>query len=203
VSTKAPHRLLPVGLVTVAAALWGCAHTPPGEPASHFSQLRFGGTAAPPLEPSAPVVPPAVVTAHTRPPPTLRPRLPAPEMPAAVLPVSLTQAQARVTAYLDRAGFALEARPEGGGALLSATRMGPPRALDGEAVCALEAMRRPTLSSTDLTVRLSPMPGGVQLQTNARFVEVDTKILSGDLARETCRSRGVLESAVQRAALGG
>ena len=81
--------------------------------------------------------------------------------------------------------------------------MGAPAVLVGEAVCGLEAMRRPDISSTDLTVRLTPAPGGVQLETTARFVEVDTKLLSGTLARQTCRSRGVLEAAVRRAALGG
>ena len=117
--------------------------------------------------------------------------------------MTLQAATYRVAAYLGRAGFALEQRSEGPGQLVSATRMGAPSALQGEAVCGLEALHRPDISSTDVTVQLTPTLGGVQMQTSARFVEVDTKLLSGALARQTCRSRGVLEDAVRQAALGG
>ena len=109
----------------------------------------------------------------------------------------------RVSAYLSRAGFALEQRPEGNGRLVSATRMGAPTELQGQAICGLQAMHRPDIASTNLSVHLISAPGGVQLQTHAQFVEVDTKLLSGDLARQTCRSQGVLESAVRQAARGG
>ncbi len=136
-------------------------------------------------------------------PPTLRPRLTSPAEPSPILPVSLDTATARVSAYLDHAGFALEQRPDGAGRLVSATRMGAPQVLAHEAVCGLEALHRPDISSTELSVRLTPAPGGVQVEAAARFVEVDTRLLSGDLARQTCRSRGVLESAVKQAALGG
>ena len=120
-----------------------------------------------------------------------------------MIPVTLELATARVSAYLANAGFALEQRPEGLGRLVSATRMGAPRALQGDAVCGLEAMHRPDISSTELSVRLTPAPGGVQVETNARFVEIDTRLLSGTLTRQTCRSRGVIEAGVKRAALGG
>ncbi len=127
----------------------------------------------------------------------------APPEPSPVLPVSLDTATQRVTAYLQQAGFALEQRPEGSGRLVSATRMGAPSRLAADAVCGLQALHRPDISSTDLTVRLLPAPGGVQVQASARFVEVDTRLLSGDLARQTCRSRGVLEAGVRQAVLGG
>lgn len=127
----------------------------------------------------------------------------APVEPAPLLPVGLDTAAARVSAYLNQAGFALEERPEGSSLLVSATRMGAPQVLAAEAVCGLEAMHRPDIASTELTVRLIPAPGGVQVEASARYVEVDTRLVSGELARQTCRSRGVLEAAVRRAALAG
>jgi hypothetical protein len=184
VSTKAlPLTLLGAALLVTA----GCSGAPPASPVSHFSEVRLG---------PAPPGPPAAV-------PELRPRVTAPATPSPILPVGLDTATGRVAGYLQGAGFALEQRPDGAGRLLSATRMGRPALLEPEAVCGLEAMHRPDISSTDLTVRLSPAPGGVQLETKARFVEIDTRILAGTLARQTCRSRGVLEAAVRRAALGG
>ena len=120
-----------------------------------------------------------------------------------MLPVGLDTAAARVSAYLNQAGFALEQRPDGAGLLVSATRMGAPQALASEAVCELEALHRPDIASSELTVLLTPAPGGVQVEASARFVEIDTRLLSGELARQTCRSRGVLEAAVRRAALAG
>ncbi len=120
-----------------------------------------------------------------------------------MLPVGLDTAAARVSAYLSQAGFALEHRPEGTSLLISATRMGAPQILSAEAVCGLEALHRPDIASTELTVRLIPVPGGVQVEASARYVEVDTRLISGELARQTCRSRGVLEAAVRHAALAG
>ena len=182
---------------------------------ARFDELRLGRPAAPrsPSPEPAPAPASAAFPRSDEPPPlkrgaaarapTLRPRETAPTEPAPVLPVTLDAATGRVAAYLDRAGFALEQRADSGGQLVSATRMGAPAALAGEAVCGLEAMHRPDISSTDLTVRLTPAPGGVQVETTARFVEIDTKIIAGTLARQTCRSQGVLEAAVRRAALGG
>ncbi len=197
-----------------SGVICACASQPPDAPVAHFGELRFGRPAPAPgaLQPTPPVS--ATFAQSDEPPPlphrqrqdaapNLRPRLVSPSEPAPVLPVRLDAATERVASYLDHAGFALEQRPEGSGRLVSATRMGAPSALQGEAVCGLEAMHRPDISSTDLTVRLTPAPGGVQVETSARFVEVDTKLLSGALARQTCRSRGVLEGAVRRAALGG
>jgi hypothetical protein len=183
VSTKA-LPLTVLGAALLAAA--GCSGAPPASPVGHFSEVRLG--------PAPPGPPPALA---------LRPRLTTPSAPSPVLPVGLDAAAGRVAAYLQGAGFALEQRPDGAGRLLSATRMGRPALLDPEAVCGLEAMHRPDISSTDLTVHLLPAPGGVQLEMEARFVEIDTRILAGTLARQTCRSRGVLEGAVRRAALGG
>jgi hypothetical protein len=174
----------------IAAALGiliaGCAASPPEHPLGHFSEVRLGPP--PPGPPTAP---------------ELRPRVAAPAPPSPVLPVTLDGATSRVAAYLQGQGFALEQRPDGPGRLLAATRMGRPAVIEPEAVCGLEAMHRPDFSSTDLTVRLLPAPGGVQVEEEARFVEIDTRIIAGTLARQTCRSRGVLEAAVRRAALGG
>ena len=174
--------------------LGACVATPPQAPVRHFGELRLGGR-------TAEAEPPPIAASTSA--PVLRPRVAAPLEPAPVLPVSVETAAQRVSAYLTRAGFALEQRPEGAGRLVSATRMGAPQAVQAEAVCGLEAMHRPDIASTDLTVRLTPAPGGVQVEASARYVEVDTKLLSGALARQTCRSRGVLEAAVRRAALGG
>ena len=210
--------MAPLALIlTATACLCACQSSAPDGTVARFDELRLGRPAAPPspsLEP-APAPGSAAFAQSDEPPPLkrrttaaagapiLRPRETAPLEPAPVLPVTLDAAAGRVTAYLDRAGFALEERADGGGQLVSATRMGAPAALSDEAVCGLEAMHRPDISSTDLTVRLTPAPGGVQLETTARFVEIDTKIIAGTLTRQTCRSRGVLEAAVRRAALGG
>ena len=185
-----------VALVALACgALSACSTSPPTTPVRHFGELQMNRPAATPD-----VAAPPEASAET---PTLRPRTPAPVEPAPVLPVTLDGAADRVAAYLTHAGFALEQRPDGAGRLLSATRMGAPASLSGEAVCGLEAMHRPDISSTDLTVRLMAAPGGVQVETSARFVEVDTRLLAGTLTRQTCRSSGTLEAAVRRAALGG
>jgi hypothetical protein len=191
-----------------AAGLSACAQPPAPRNAGGFSRLDFGRTPRKPTPAPSRPAPPPVQEAAASPPasaslPALRPRVATPSLAAPILPARLDQAEARVTAFLDRSGFALETRPDAGGALITATRMGLPAMLDGQATCGLEAMRRPTVSSTDLLVRLTPAPGGVRLEASARFVEIDTKLLSGELARETCRSKGVLESAVQQAALGG
>ena len=179
--------------------LCGCATSPPPTPVTHFGELRIGRAADAPE--AAPPVSPSPVQTSAK--PALRPRMAAPVAPTPVLPVGLNTATARVSAYLAQAGFALEQRPEGAGLLVSATRMGAPQVLAAEAVCGLEALHRPDIASTELTVRLTPAPGGVQVEASARYVEVDTRLISGELARQTCRSRGVLEAAVRRAALAG
>ena len=189
------RRLRAVGAALLCAALAACASPP--DPSHHaFAELRLGGAPAPTYPPDAS---PAVQAPPS--PPRLRPPLGAPQTP--VLPVTLAAAVERVSGWLDHADFAVERRPEGMGELLVATRMGPPSALQADAVCTLEAMHRPDVSSTDLTVRLTPAPGGVQVQADARFVEIDTRLISGDLSRQTCRTRGRLEQAVTQAALGG
>ena len=175
-------------------ALGGCAASPPSAPVRHFGDLRLGARA------SEAASPPALPSAAA---PVLRPRVGAPLEPAPVLPVTLDAATQGVSTYLDGAGFVLEQQQQGAGRLVSATRMGAPQALQAEAVCGLEALHRPDISSTEITVRLTPAPGGVKVETRARFVEVDTRLLSGTLTRQTCRSRGVLEAAVRRAAFAG
>ena len=202
------------GMLLAGVALAGCTPSRPDAPVGRFGELRLGGTPrAPAASPApSPGVPPALSPTFAQsdePPPLrrraapeLRPRLQAPVEPAPVLPVSLDAAAARVALYLGHAGFALEQQADGTGRLVSGTRMGAPSALAGEAVCGLEALHRPDISSTELTVRLTPAPGGVTFDARAAFVEIDTKLLSGSLARQTCRSRGVLEAAVRRAALG-
>lgn len=169
-------------MLGLAALLLGACATSAPPAASRMSEIRFG---------PAPAAPPA-----------LRPRVAAPA-PSPVLPVTLDEAAGRVAAYLQANGFALEDRPDGPGRLLTGTRMGRPATLQGQAVCGLEAMHRPEVSSTDVDVRLQPAPGGgVQVETAARFVEIDTRLIAGALSRQTCRSRGVLEAAVRQAARG-
>ena len=193
------------------AAACACASAPQDAGRGGFSELRLGHGGGPSAAASAaaPVASPTFAQSDEPPPmrhrapPELRPRLEAPAEPAPVLPVSLDAAATRIALYLGRAGFALEQQADGTGRRVSATRMGAPSALDGEAVCGLEVLHRPDISSTELTVSLTPAPGGVQVATRAAFVEIDTKLLSGALARQTCRSRGVLEAAVRRAARGG
>ncbi len=85
--------------------------------------------------------------------------------------------------------------------------MAEPRRLEPEATCSLEAMRRPDFSAANLTVRLAPGAGsgsgGLAVGVEASFVEVNTNLISGTLVREACKSRGVLEAGVRRAAFGG
>jgi hypothetical protein len=108
-----------------------------------------------------------------------------------------------VNTYLAAQGFSAEASADGDVQVLTATRMAEPRRLDAEAACSLEAMRRPDFSAANLTVRLAPGAGGVAVGVQSSFVEVNTNLISGSLVREACRSRGVLETGVRRAALGG
>ena len=204
------RRHLAVACLRVAGAaltcgfLAACAAPPLGASPRPFAELRLGGTPAPAPPPSYPGAPERIAPYAPAPTaPELRPPLGAPASASPVTPVTLAEAVERVSGWLTRTGFAVEKRPEGSGELLAATRMGAPSALQGDAVCGLEAMHRPDISSTDLTVRVTPAPGGVQVQTQARFVEIDTRLLSGDLSRQICRSRGRLEQAVLRAALGG
>jgi hypothetical protein len=116
---------------------------------------------------------------------------------------SPAEVERRVDAYLAAQGFRVEDSLDGTARVVTATRMGEPAALADEAACALEAMRRPDISAANLTVRLHPSGDGVALDLTSSFTEVDTNLISGDLVRETCRSRGVLERGVRQAAQGG
>src|SRR5579875_2108752 len=186
-----PHRrkaALRLAFALLAStALVGCATPETGRPVRAFSEIGPGrpspADAPPPSEPG-PDSPHIPATAHIiGPPMRLRPALPAPAEPQPVLPVTLSTAADRIATWLEAAGFAIERRPEGGGERLAATRMGPPAALLPDAVCGLEAMHRPDISSSDVEVTLTPAPGGVQVETTTRFVEIDTRLISGDLSR--------------------
>ncbi len=118
----------------------------------------------------------------------------------------MQDARRRVTALLAAKGF----QPEdvGGGPgdrdhILSATRMtvaGEPLA---EATCPLKALNRPQMYAATVNVRWAPLLAGVQVAVDARFEEVDKNLLSGDLTKVQCASRGRLEAEVRRAAIGG
>ena len=122
---------------------------------------------------------------------------------SAASPVDLATAAARIDAYLKAQDFTAEDRRDGAARVIVATRMAEPGRVDTDAACALQALARPDFSTTTLTVSLSPAPRGVAIAVQSSFAEVKTNLVSGALARESCRSRGVLERGVRRAALGG
>ena len=170
-------------MATLAAGLAACAGTPPqGSPSRHFSDLRLGGPAAPAPSSVAPT---------------------APTDAAPTVLADAAEVERRVHAYLGAQGFVAEDSREGAVRLVTATRMAEPRRLDDEAACTLQALRRPTFSAANLTVRLVPAPAGVEVGVQSSFAEVNTNLLSGSLVRESCRSRGVLERGVRQAAQGG
>jgi hypothetical protein len=80
-----------------------------------------------------------------------------------------------------------------------------------DAICALRALERPQMYTTHVDVRLSPAPSsegppattGVRMGVQVRVVELDANLLSGAFSKQTCHSRGVLEAALRRAAVGG
>ncbi len=215
--------ILFVAGVALVGGLSACASTPSDDAAPHsFSALRLGrakpaAEEAEPIPPggtpasSAPIreasnaAPPSATTA----PATLRPAAVASAAPvsAAAGPVDPAEAARRVDAYLAAEGFSAEDSEQNGARVVVATRMAEPRRLEPEATCSLEAMRRPDFSAANLTVRLAPGAGsgsgGLAVGVEASFVEVNTNLISGTLVREACKSRGVLEAGVRRAAFGG
>jgi hypothetical protein len=151
--------------------------------AAHFNQV--GRT------PVAPPPPVAVASAQTRP------------------GLSLNEARRRVEAYLSQAGFEPESVATGGLYTISGERMATADQVGSaktEAACGLKALERPQMYMTHVDVRLSPAQGseaGVQLGIEVKIVEMDANLLSGAFSKQTCRSRGVLEAALRRAARGG
>jgi hypothetical protein len=129
----------------------------------------------------------------------------APEV--AVPGLSVDEARRRVEAYLAQAGFEPESRAAAGLYTISGERMASakdPGAARPDAVCALRALERPQMYTTHVDVRLSPSPdAGVRMGIEVKVVELDASLLSGAFSKQTCQSRGVLEAALRRAALGG
>jgi len=125
----------------------------------------------------------------------------------ALAKVSVDDARRRVEAYLAQAGFEPESRAAGGFYTVSGERMTSARGAGEakpEAVCALKALERPEMYTTHVDVRLSPAPdAGVRLGIEVKVVELDANLLSGAFSKQTCASRGMLEAALRRAALGG
>jgi len=136
---------------------------------------------------------------------------PAPRKPAAVAVAppgqSIDEVRRRVESYLAQAGFEPESVAAAGLYTVSGERMASakgPGATKPEAVCALRALERPEMYTTRVDVRLSPEPAaGVRIGIEVKVVELDANLLSGAFSKQTCRSRGVLEAALRRAAFGG
>ncbi len=121
--------------------------------------------------------------------------------------VSIDEARHRIEAFLTQAGFEPESRAAAGLYTISGERMasakgGLPAA--PEAVCALRALERPEMYTTHVDVHLSPAAdAGVRMGIEVKVVELDANLLSGVFSKQTCKSRGALEAALRRAALGG
>jgi hypothetical protein len=126
---------------------------------------------------------------------------PAPAVPQVSGPISVDAAERRLGVLLTDAGFRAETTRRADALAIVAERMGtaPP----DEAVCGLKALDRPQMYAATLDVSLQPSSGGVQIGVQARFVELDRNLVSGGLVKRSCRSLGVLEARVRRAALGG
>lgn len=179
-----------LGCMGVLAA---CASAGSGGEPSHFSELNLGRRApAPPPPETAPTPPGRKSTpqAAVAPPPVL-----------AVVPVSPGEAQRRLDALLTTDGFSTEASGAAGARRIVAERMST--APSDDAVCTLRALNRPQMYATTVDVQLRPSSAGVEVGVQTRFEEVDRNLVSGELSKHVCRSRGVLEAAIRRAALGG
>jgi hypothetical protein len=206
--------ILFVAGVALAGGLSACAGGPSDDSAPHsFSQLRLGRPKpAPQAEEPVPTAPIREASNAGPAPPSASPTRAPASAPAAAPgssiaaagPVDPAAAARRVGAYLTAEGFEAEDSEQNGARVVTATRMAEPRRLEPEASCSLEAMRRPDFSAANLTVRLTPGgAGGLAVGVESSFVEVNTNLISGTLVREACKSRGVLEAGVRRAALGG
>ena len=121
----------------------------------------------------------------------------------AITPASLADVRRRVDAFLASRGFRLETEVQGVSTSIAATRMTEGEVAYEDAVCGLKALHRPRILTTTLNLRLVPSAGGVELDVDARYLELDQGVVSGALSRRACRSRGVLEAQVRRAARAG
>jgi hypothetical protein len=124
--------------------------------------------------------------------------------------LSVDEARRRVEAYLAQAGFEPESAVRAGRYVISGDRMAWAKgdAAKPDAVCELRALERPQMYTTHVDVRLEPAssvaePTGVRLGIEVKVVELDANLLSGTFSKQICRSRGALEAALRRAAVGG
>jgi len=121
--------------------------------------------------------------------------------------LSLDAARRRVEAYLVQAGFEPESRVVDGLYTISGERMTSAKGAQPakpEAVCALKALERPQMYTTHVDVHLSRASDvGVRMGIEVKVVELDANLLSGAFSKQTCQSRGALETALRRAILGG
>jgi hypothetical protein len=116
-------------------------------------------------------------------------------------PAALDEARRRVIALLSAQGFMPEV--DVGGEAISASRMATASEGAHDAVCGVRALSRPRMYAANVDIRLSPGAGGVAVGVDARFEEMDQNLVSGELSKHACVSRGVLEAQVRRAAAGG
>ncbi|MHB8286914.1 MAG: hypothetical protein ACYDD1_19865, partial [Caulobacteraceae bacterium] len=114
---------------------------------------------------------------------------------------SLDEARRRVIALLSAEGF--DPEPDSRGVVISASRMATANDDAGEAVCGVRALSRPRMYAANVDVRLAPGAQGVEVGVDAHFEEMDQNLVSGELSKHACASRGVLEAQVRRAATGG
>ncbi len=112
---------------------------------------------------------------------------------------SVDEARRRVIALLSSEGF----DPDAHGDVISASRMATANDGAREAVCGVRALSRPRMYAANVDVHLAPGAQGVEVGVDARFEEMDQNLVSGELSKHPCASRGVLEALVRRAATGG
>jgi hypothetical protein len=115
--------------------------------------------------------------------------------------IALNEARRRVIALLSAEGFAPELDAQG--EVISASRMATASEGAHDAVCGVRALSRPRMYAANVDVRLEPSAQGVEVGVDARFEEMDQNLVSGELSKHACVSRGVLEAQVRRAATGG
>jgi hypothetical protein len=166
----------------------------PAQTAAATAALVVSPTAPAAAEPPpvrAPTTPPKLASAETA----------AVSRPVRREPVSLEEARRRVIALLSTDGFAPE--PDVGGEVISASRMATVNEGSREAVCGVRALIHPRMYAANVDVRLARGVEGVEVGVDARFEEMDQNLISGELSKHACVSRGVLEAQVRRAATGG
>jgi len=133
------------------------------------------------------------------------------EVADAVPGLSVDEARRRVEAYLAQAGFEPSSVVRAGLYLISGDRMASAKDGDAQkpdAICGLRALERPQMYATHVDVRLSPASSaakaaGVRMGIEVKVVELDANLMSGAFSKQICHSRGRLEAALRRAAVGG